>query len=394
MLWELVLRYGGVSELFEGLPHGEQPLTPQESALLSELRTAWRQRGEAASQKVRDAKGAGLDILTWESPGYPPALFDDPFPPPPVLFVEGALPPQLAGPSSASLLACALVGPRGASAAATAFTRDLARALAREGVVVVSGLALGVDGAAHEGALEAAEEGAASTPPQDRLSRRRYRWAGEGLQPPMPARTVAVLGGGHAHLHPRTHAQLAKRIVSSGGAVISQWAPDERPYKHRFLERNRVVSGLARVLGVIEPGNRSGTHKTAADAIDQGRELLVTPAAPWATRGQGAFDYLRQGASVLLDADDVLGHFPELLPLSPREVSEQAALQFSRVSTPAAAAAPDLLRRYLVEEGEATLDALQTLTRLPTSDLIALLTRFQLTGDIQATPGGRYRWRT
>src|SRR5690554_2676252 len=196
-------------------------------AKAGELQAAVVRALPAATAQVRASLSAGLGVVTWEDPDYPQALHDDPVGCAPILYVEGALPPQLAYPSH-QVRAFAVVGTRRATPGGLGFARDMGRALSREGVLVVSGLAIGIDGAAHKGALEALElEGTASAAAPG------FDWKPGVAPTPRPAGTVAVLGGGHGYLHPAVHQGLARRIVAAGGAIVSEWAPDVAPKQFR-----------------------------------------------------------------------------------------------------------------------------------------------------------------
>jgi DNA processing protein len=168
-----------------------------------------------------------------------------------------------------------IVGTRRASEAGAAFARRLARTLASAGVTVVSGLARGIDAAAHVGALE-------------------------GGGP-----TIAVLGCGVDRDYPCANAPLAARILATG-AVVSEYPPGTPPAPWRFPARNRIVAALGDVVCVVEAARRSGALITAHAALDLGREVLAAPAAPWHELGAGSNGLLRDGAGVLSDAADVL----------------------------------------------------------------------------------------
>ncbi len=209
----------------------------------------------------------GIRVIAFDDPAYPPLLreiADPPF----AIFVRGKLP--------AHDEACvAVVGTRdpdmSAYSAARAFARDLARSL----VPVVSGLAIGIDRAAHEGALE-----------------------GKG-------RTVAVLGCGIDAVYPRAHAGLASRILSSGGCVLSEYPPGRGAMRHRFPERNRIVSGLSRSVVVAQAPARSGALITADFALEQGRDLLVLEAGLAGERGAGGAALAEQGARAVRGVADL-----------------------------------------------------------------------------------------
>ena len=169
----------------------------------------------------------------------------------------------------------AIVGSRRATRAGRDFAFGLARELASGGLVVVSGLAYGIDAAAHRGAL-----------------------AASGL-------TVAVLGSGLNQMYPRAHEGLARDIVAAGGAVVTEYPPDTGPRKHRFPERNRLISGLTLGVVVAEATTRSGSLITARMAAEQGREVMAVPGPVTSPLAGGCHRLLKSGAALIEDADDV-----------------------------------------------------------------------------------------
>ncbi len=243
----------------------------------------------AARAAVARASGSGLDVLTIYSKGYPPMLQEGAPDPPLVLFVRGRLPDQLLAGSLGELMAGGVVGTRSASPEGLAEGRVLGRSMAAAGVVVVSGLALGVDAAAHRGALEAGPSGAP---------------------------TVAVLGGAHDRLHPKENERLAEQIVERGGAVVSEYPPGVHPTRGSFLHRNRVIAGLSRAVVVVEAGARSGALSTARCAAEAGRYVLAVPARPSDKRRAGNLQLLREGAAPLVDLTDLADTFSSAAPVS------------------------------------------------------------------------------
>jgi len=196
---------------------------------------------ERAEVMLRSLARAGVVALTWEDADYPTALRALPDAPP-VLFLRGALTP-------ADVCAVAIVGTRHPSARSRQAAAEIAAALAQRGLTVVSGLALGIDRAAHAGALEAG------------------------------GRSLAVLGSGIRRLHPLAHVELAARIAGAG-AILSEWGPDAPPTPRRLAARNRVISGLSRWTMVIESGEAGGSMHTAGFARRQGRVLAAVPGSP------------------------------------------------------------------------------------------------------------------
>jgi DNA processing protein len=170
----------------------------------------------------------------------------------------------------------AIVGTRKPSRYGQEVTHRLAYDLAQQGIIVVSGLALGVDALAHTAALEAG------------------------------GTTIAVLGNGLPAIHPRTNTQLAHRIVDSGGAIVSEYSDGTVAYPGNFLERNRLVSGLADAIIITEAAARSGTLNTAAHALEQGKDVFVVPGNITSPQSAGCNALLKQGANVVTDYKDVV----------------------------------------------------------------------------------------
>lgn len=251
----------------------------------------------------------GARGVPWGSPLYPEALAALPDAPP-LLWVRGD-PARLAGPI------VALVGARAASAYGRAQARRLASELAAAGLAVVSGLARGVDGEAHRGALAAG-----------------------GV-------TLAVLGCGVDRVHPPAHRSLAERIVQ-GGAVVSELSPGAPPLAHHFPLRNRLISGLSRAVVVVEARERSGSLITARHAADQGREVLAVPGPVDAPTSRGTNLLLRDGAAPALDASDVLraiGWCPVMPAPSGSEPPERLPAELRRLLEELPATRDELLRR-------------------------------------------------
>ena len=244
----------------------------------AELEAAERARGrlERAAEAGRLA-AAGIVHLGAPDRRYPRRLADL-HDPPFGLFargeVDGAMAALAEGP------AVAVVGSRRATAQGRAFAHGVAGRLAERGAVVVSGLAHGIDAAAHEGALEAG------------------------------GTTVAVLGCGVDVPYPRRNRALAQRIRERG-ALVSEYWPGTAPAPWRFPARNRIVAGLAQAVAVVEAGRRSGALITADFALELGRPVLAVPGWPGTVASEGANGLLRAGAALLEDADDVVAELPD-----------------------------------------------------------------------------------
>lgn len=226
----------------------------------AELRRRWE-----GDQRFLDR--GGMDWLPRGSPGFPAALAEI-ADPPWALWIRG-------GSLQLDRAWVAVVGTRLPDEAAKQAAFVLARDLAAAGAVVVSGLARGIDGQAHRGALEA------------------------GL-------TVAVLGHGIDSVSPAGHLGLARRMLAGGGAVVSEYGPGEPAFGYRFVERNRIISGLARTVVVVQAPARSGALATADFGLDQGRDVVVHRAGLEGERGAGTRSLAFQGAPVIGEAGDVL----------------------------------------------------------------------------------------
>jgi DNA processing protein len=220
-----------------------------------------------AANAIRQAEATAITPIPWIDALYPAALttIADP---PPVLWTRGHV-------ELLSARAVAIVGSRAASPYGLAVAEQLAADLAAAGLVIVSGLARGVDSAAHRGALAAG-----------------------GV-------TIAVLGSGVDVIYPAEHAALAAAIDATG-AVIGELVPGTRPHPRFFPLRNRIISGLSRAVVVIEAGEKSGSLITARCALDQGRDVLAVPGNVLSGRNRGAHALLRDGAKIVESADDIL----------------------------------------------------------------------------------------
>lgn len=228
---------------------------------------------DAGRRAVAGIERIGGDILVPEDDRYPAMLRTIPDPPP-LLFVKGAL-ELLTWP------AVAIVGSRDHSHYGEEVCRALARAAAGAGLVVVSGMARGLDAIAHLGALE----------------------VGGG--------TIGVLGNGIGVIYPLTNRELYDR-VERHGLLVSEAPPGERPNQGSFSRRNRLISGLARVTVVVEAAQVSGTLGTVRFAQDQGRDVLTVPGPITSPVSAGTNGLLRDGAAPLLELRDLLDHYPEL----------------------------------------------------------------------------------
>ena len=286
-----------------------------------------------AGAEARRAEVLDVRIVGRDEPDYPPWLRRV-YAPPPVLWVRGSL---VAGEGEQAV---AVVGSRAATGLGLAFARTLARDLASAGVTVVSGLARGIDTAAHRGALD-----------------------GRG-------RTVAVLGSGLDRIYPAENAALAEAVARSG-ALVSEFPLDTGPWKGNFPRRNRVIAGWARGVVVVEAGRRSGALSTASAALDEGREVMAVPGHPAQPAAEGTNGLLRDGAALVRGAPDVLGELGLAPPAAERAPADEVLATMSR-GVPA------------------SVDEIQARCRLALPDLLARLSELELGEAVVRLPGALF----
>ena len=312
------------------------------------VKLAW-----SPTESLHLLRTSGVEILTLDDPAYPARLRAIDLPPP-VLFVRGSV---------AALDArrmVAIVGTRRASERGRLTAARIAGAVSRAGAVVVSGLAVGIDGAGHAAAVA------------------------EGRP------TVAVLGSGHRHLFPRAHARLAERIIATGGAVISEFWPDTEPAPSTFPRRNRVISGLSSATVVVEAGIKSGALITAAWALKQGRKCFFVPGPIDEPRSAGCLRWLHDYP----DAVQIVAGIPELIEdLDVLELPHRSPLVGGRPSLEAelielGSTAREVARALLSTQG--TLDELVLATGHETATVLSAITLLELRG-MATTTYGRYR---
>ena len=294
-----------------------------------------------AEREIEDGDRLGARLVCGADAAFPPLLaaLD---PPPPLIWVLGRT-------ELLSAPAVAVVGARVASAAGQRFARTLAAGLGQAGKVIVSGMARGIDGAAHEGAL--------------------------------PTGTVAVLGGGVGDIYPPEHAGLHERLALEG-AIVSESPPLHRAQARDFPRRNRLISGLSLAVVVVEAELKSGSLITARLAAEQGREVLAVPGSPLDPRARGTNDLLRQGATVCEGAEDVLRTLEGLGGLRERERPPWGG--------PAQAPPDDLRERVaaLLSPTPVTLDDLVRAAAGPAPAVFAAVVELSLSGEAVFGPGG------
>jgi len=293
-----------------------------------------------AAVKILDQAGARI-VPLWDEDRYPPLLREI-HDPPALIYLRGTLPDGEA---------LAVVGARRASPAGRQLTLETCRELASRGIAIVSGLARGIDTAAHQGALE-----------------------GEGP-------TVAVLGCGIDHVYPPENSRIFQRIIEQG-AIISEYPPGTPPLPGHFPARNRIISGLCRGVLIVEAAERSGSLITADFALEQGREVFAVPGAVFATTSQGVNRLLKDGARLVTEARDILEVLWPQIPS--RSVSR-------REDAFAESLAADALRVYrLLGENPLHVDELARTSGLTPMEVSAILLHLELQGGAEQLPGMRF----
>lgn len=242
----------------------------------------------------------------------------------------------------------AIVGSRKPTSYGKMVNKQLVGELARHGVIIVSGLAIGHDGLAHRACLDAG------------------------------GTTVAVLGGGLNNIYPKSNANLAEDIIEQGGALISEYHPDARIFPHQFLERNRLISGLADVVVVIEAGEKSGTLNTASHALTQGRDIMAVPGNINSPLSRGCNKLIAQGATPILDVSDILYR----LGIDPNQEPARDEIRFD---SPVAQTVYDLIKSGVVDG-----DQIIEQADLSATDFTMAVTMLELNGYISAMGGNRW----
>lgn len=340
---------------------------PDDLDALTNVTCAWLEQDGAA--------GIGRHVVTLGDPGYPQALLnlDDP---PLVLYLLGtanymqnATPSAVDKAKNASKLmanpwridtatSLAMVGSRNPTPQGAANARLFAKSLAQAGLTIVSGLALGIDGAAHEGALE-------------------------GVGATHQAVTVAVVGTGLDRVYPKAHRGLAHRIAQHG-LLVSEYPLGTPPLTANFPKRNRLIAGLAQGTLVVEAALKSGSLITARLTAEQGREVFAIPGSIHAAQSHGCHALIKQGAKLVESAQDVLEELN--WPAGASEITESMT-----VNTAVAGLTQDKVLLKALGFDPVGLETLQALTGLDTANLQARLMALELDEQVARLPGGLFQ---
>jgi DNA processing protein len=293
----------------------------------------------AELERVRDF---GATVITQESPSYPRPLREI-HAPPIVLYVWGEL-------QEPDHHAIGVIGARRTTHYGTESAKKLSYQLAYAGLTVISGLARGIDTAAHQGALAA------------------------------KGRTVAVIGAGLAKLYPPENAALAEKIRSGNGAVVSEFSMAVEPDRQTFPMRNRIISGWSHGILVVEAGLNSGALITSAQALEQGRSVYAVPGHINAPSAMGSNRLIQQGAKLVMDASDILEDLQILLPET--KPSPEAAAR------PLPPLSEEERRVYdAIEQSETPIDDIAAKSELPSSMVSSILLQLELKRLVKQLPG-------
>ena len=341
---DLVNHYGGAERALAALPQ-----LSRRGGRLSGIRICTREEAEA---EIAGARKAGAALIAAGEPGYPPLLAAIEAPPP-ILYAKGRT-------ELAARPVVAIVGARDASAAGRKLTRMIATDLAKAGLVIASGMARGIDAAAHEASLETG--------------------------------TIAVVAGGIDVVYPPEHAELHFRIAREG-LLLAENALGLEPRGRDFPRRNRIISGIAYGVLVVEAARRSGSRITANFALEQNREVFAVPGHPLDPRAEGTNQLLRSGAVLVTEAGDILS---VLAPMIGSDIGAPQTPLMAEIATepdlaPPADIAPDERSRIQMALGPAPIeiDTLARETGIDIAHVRAVLIEFDLAGRIERHAGNR-----
>jgi DNA processing protein len=304
---------------------------------------AWEQ-GVDLPAELNRIKDAGARVITADSPDYP-RLLREIHNPPIVLYMWGKL-------TERDQHAIGVVGSRRASHYGLESAKKLSYQLAYSGLTVVSGLAQGIDTAAHQGALAA------------------------------KGRTVAVLGSGLNHLYPPENSKLAEKIAESG-AVVSEFSMDVRADRQTFPMRNRIISGWGRGVLVVEAGTHSGALISASQAIDQGRSVFAVPGQIDRPSAAGSNRLIQQGAKLVMSAHDILEDVHTLFP-------ESAATAPGGAQHAAQLDGTERIVYDAIHDSETPIDEIISKSRLPTPVVSSTLLALEMKRMVKQLPGQHF----
>ena len=336
------------------------------SAELANRILRWRESVDF-DRELEIAKNGGVNILCRTDDEYPESLRelrDAPL----CMYVRGELPAEMA------VRSISIVGTRNASNYGARMARHLSEDAAYGGWTTVSGLAIGIDTIVHQATVDAG------------------------------GKTVAVLGGGLAKLHPVENLDLARAIIRTGGAVISEFPMTTAPTRHTFPMRNRIIAGLTCGTLVIEAGVNSGSLITAAQALEQGRHVFAVPGEADNPSAAGCNTLIKQGARLVMNFDDILDEFDFLPGFRPTKLRESPMNPFGakeKEQDNAAKAGPDdseddmfsgdeTAIMNILAHGPANVDVISEETGIPPSTVISTMISLEILHRVRKNPDGTY----
>ena len=339
----LINHYGGARAALDALPE-----LARRGGALKPTRVCPR---EDAERELDASRRQGVAWIALGEPDYPPRLrmIDDP---PPLVGVRGKI-----GVMAQPMVA--LVGSRNASAAGVKFAERIARELGGAGFVIVSGLARGIDAAAHRASLESG--------------------------------TVAVLAGGHDRIYPAEHSGLLESMLP-GGAALTEMPLGWEPRGRDFPRRNRLISGLSLGVVIVEAARRSGSLITARMALEQGREVFAVPGSPLDPRAEGTNGLLKQGATLVTEAADVLAVLRPILGRTVDLPAEESDREPAVGPPPLTEPASDERARIvaLLSPTPVSIDDLVRLSRSPPAIVRTVLLELEIAGRLERHGGGLF----
>ena len=327
-----------------------QVVSAKQAQALRLVPDGWADLTQDTLDWLQAANGPGRCVVTLGDADYPASLLD--IPDPPLMLYALGQTAQLA--TLRAQQALAMVGSRNPTPQGAENARAFACSLAASGLTVVSGLALGVDGAAHEGALQGATK--------------------------VQLATIAVVGTGLDRVYPRQHRDLAHRIAQNG-LILSEYPLGTPPLSPNFPRRNRLISGLSQATLVVEAALQSGSLITAKQALEQGRDVMAIPGSIHSTQAKGCHALIKQGAKLVESAQDGL----EELRLP------DALAQMPLVLAAAGEDAPEDELLSALGHDPVSLDALQARCGWTTARLQAQLLELELMGQVGRLPGGLFQ---
>ena len=333
---------------------------PELSSLPQPIRTAIRDIQQQAdkhpivrdvNQQLEQLAQAAVHVLSTDCPQYPPLLKEIAYPPP-VIYVKGHV-------SLLNSTQLGIVGGRKASSSALGMTRQWASLFSQAGLTVTSGLALGIDGAAHQGVLD------------------------------VRGQTIAVLAHGMDIVYPRQHQAMAQAILDQGGALVCEFPLGVAPKREHFPRRNRIISGLSHGVLVIEAAQKSGSLITANYAVEQNREVYAVPGSIHDLKVSGCNALIKQGAQLVDDPNDILSNMhamPKAVSSNELPIKTSHAQKSGKCSQAQPPSATDSLLATMPYDFT-HLDELLPIMDVPLHQLNALLIQWQLAKQIEESSG-------